>query len=193
MPKLVRNTALLCLALSAACAALFAAGSGGIWLTLAVTFGTAAYHLGVRLLVGRAFDTWMGNRADLSRRWYQPRPWEAKLYRLLRVKSWKDRMPTFYPDEFSPDRHTWDEIAQVMCQSELVHETNVVMSFLPLLAAVPFGAFWVFFLTSLGGALFDLSLVILQRYNRPRVVRLAQRAGSQKSRTSREAAPLEAH
>ena len=49
------------------------------------------------------------------------------------------------------------------------------MSFLPLLASVPFGAFWVFFLTSLGGAVFDLSLVILQRYNRPRVVRLARR------------------
>ncbi len=116
-----------------------------------------------------------GNRADLNRRWYQPRPWEGKLYRALRVKSWKDHMPTFYPDKFSPEKHTWEEIAQTMCQSELVHETNILMSFLPLAAAIPFGAFWVFFLTSLGGALFDLSLVILQRYNRPRVLRLAQR------------------
>ena len=56
------------------------------------------------------------------------------------------------------------------------------MSFLPLLAAVPFGAFWVFFLTSLGGALFDLSLVILQRYNRPRILRLAQRQDRRKVR-----------
>lgn len=175
MPKLVRNAALLFLALSAGCAFLSVRLGGGLWLALAITFGTAAYHLGVRLLVGRAFDTWMGNRADLSRRWYQPRPWEAGLYRLLRVKSWKDRMPTFYPDEFSPEKHSWEEIAQVMCQSELVHETNIVMSFLPLLAAIPFGAFWVFFLTSLLGGLFDLSLAILQRYNRPRVIRLAQR------------------
>lgn len=180
MPKLVRRTALVCLALSAVCAVLFARLGWGVLLTLAITFGIVAYHLGARLLVGLAFDTWMGNRADLSRRWYQPRPWEGKLYRLLRVKSWKDRMPTFYPDEFSPENHTWEEIAQVMCQSELVHETNILVSFLPLPAAIPFGSFWVFFLTSLAGALFDLSLVILQRYNRPRVVRLARRQSCHK-------------
>ncbi len=175
MPKLVQNLAIAFLGASAVCVLLLCLLGGGIWLGLALLFGTAGYHLEVRLLVGRAYDHWMGNRADLNRRWYQPRPWEGKLYRALRVKSWKDHMPTFYPDKFSPEKHTWEEIAQTMCQSELVHETNILMSFLPLAAAIPFGAFWVFFLTSLGGALFDLSLVILQRYNRPRVLRLAQR------------------
>lgn len=68
----------------------------------------------------------------------------------------------------------------MMCQSELVHETNILMSFLPLLAAIPFGAFWVFLVTSLAGAIFDLSLAILQRYNRPRVVRLARRRAAQR-------------
>ncbi len=180
MPKLVQNAALFFLALSAGCTLLFSLAGWSPLLPLAITFGTAAYHLGARLLVGKAFDRWMGNRADLSRRWYQPRPWEDKLYRLLRVKSWKDRMPTFYPDEFSPEKHSWEEIAQVMCQSELVHETNILMSFLPLLAAIPFGGIWVFFLTSLLGGLFDLSLAILQRYNRPRVVRLARRRAAQR-------------
>lgn len=182
MPKLVRSLAIACLGASAVCALLSFRLGGGIWLALAVTFGTTAYHLGARLLVGHAFDHWMGNRADLTRRWYQPRPWEEKLYCVLRVKSWKDRMPTFYPDEFSPEKHSLDEIAQTMCQSELVHETNVLISFLPLAAAIPLGAFWVFFITSLGGALFDLSLVILQRYNRPRILRLAQRQARRKAR-----------
>ena len=180
MPKLVQNAALFFLALSAGCTLLFSLAGWSPLLPLAITFGTAAYHLGIRLLVGRAYDTWMGNRADLSRWWYQPRPWEDRLYRALRVKSWKDRMPTFYPDEFSPEKHSWEEIAQVMCQSELVHETNILMSFLPLLAAIPFGAFWVFLVTSLAGAIFDLSLAILQRYNRPRVVRLARRRAAQR-------------
>ena len=161
MPKLVQNAALFFLALSAGCTLLFSLAGWSPLLPLAITFGTAAYHLG-------------------ARRWYQPRPWEDKLYRLLRVKSWKDRMPTFYPDEFSPEKHSWEEIAQVMCQSELVHETNILMSFLPLLAAIPFGAFWVFLVTSLAGAIFDLSLAILQRYNRPRVVRLARRRAAQR-------------
>ena len=47
--------------------------------------------------------------------------------------------------------------------------------FSPLLAAIPFGDFPVFFFTSLGGALFDSFFVIMQRFNRPRVVKMAQR------------------
>ena len=41
-----------------------------------------------------------------------------------------------------------------------------------LLFAIPFGAFPVFLLTSLGAALTDAVFVIVQRYNRPRVIRL---------------------
>jgi hypothetical protein len=39
----------------------------------------------------------------------------------------------------------------------------------------PFGDFRVFFFTSLGGALFDGFFVIMQRFNRPRVVKMAER------------------
>lgn len=56
-----------------------------------------------------------------------------------------------------------------MCQAELVHETNMALSFLPLIAVRWFGAFYVFLLTSVCGALF----VIMQRYNRTRVVKIA--------------------
>lgn len=38
----------------------------------------------------------------------------------------------YRPDTFSSKNHTWVEIAQAMCQSELVHETNIVFSFVPL-------------------------------------------------------------
>ena len=56
MPALVRRLAILCLTLAVACAALFSLAGQDPWLTLAITFGTAAYHLGIRLLVGRAYD-----------------------------------------------------------------------------------------------------------------------------------------
>ena len=64
--------------------------------------------------------------------------------------------------------HTWDEIAQAMCQAELVHETIVVLSFLPVAASVWFGAAAVFLVTSLAAAAFDLMFVMMQRYNRGR-------------------------
>lgn len=41
-----------------------------------------------------------------------------------------------------------------------------------LSCAIPFGAFPAFLLTSLGAELTDAAFVIVQRYNRPRVIRL---------------------
>lgn len=84
-------------------------------------------------------------------------------------------MPAYSPDTFSNKKHTWDEIAQAMCQSELVHETNIVLSFAPLVASVRFGAFSVFLITSICAAVLDLMFVIMQRYNRPRIVKMILR------------------
>ena len=61
------------------------------------------------------------------------------------------------------------------CQSELVHETNIILSFVPLAASLCFGSFWVFFITSLCSAVFDLLFVMMQRYNRPRIVSMILR------------------
>ncbi|MBR1457594.1 MAG: hypothetical protein IJ594_10620 [Oscillospiraceae bacterium] len=147
----------------------------GAWYSLAITFGTISYHLVMRLLVGLAYNVCMKNRADYHKPWYRQKAFEPKLYETLRVKSWKGKMPTYAGDLFDPRRHSWDEIAQAMCQAELVHETIAVLSFLPLLAVRWFGSFWVFLITSVLSALLDLMFVAMQRYNRPRVVRLAEK------------------
>lgn len=174
MSKAVMNLAtVFCLAAAVTASTLYNGSDKDIYLTLAVTFGTTAYHLGIRLLAGLLFNIGMKNRADYTKKWYQARSWEKKLYQFLKVKTWKDKMPTYNPDSFSTENHTWDEIAQAMCQSELVHETNMILSFLPLIAARWFGSFPVFLITSIGGAVFDLLFVMMQRYNRARVVRIA--------------------
>lgn len=38
-----------------------------IYLTLAITFGTIFYHLGIRLLVGGLYNVIMKNRADYTK------------------------------------------------------------------------------------------------------------------------------
>ena len=58
-----------------------------------------------------------------------------------------------------------------MCQAELVHETITVLSFVPVLFAIWFGQLPVFLITSLLAAAFDMQFVILQRFNRPRVIK----------------------
>jgi len=140
-------------------------------LPFAITFGTCFYHFAMRLAVGYAVNRVMNNRAELTKKRYQLHPWEVSLYRKLRVKKWKDHMPTYDPTVFDPKLHSWEEIAQAMCQSETVHETIVLLSFLPLLAAIPFGSFGVFLITSILAAIYDLCFVIMQRYNRPRIMK----------------------
>ena len=81
-------------------------------------------------------------------------------------------MPTYDNSLFDLSKHSLDEIAQAMCQSELVHETITIFSLVPILFSIWFGAFWVFFITSVLGALFDLMFVIMQRYNRPRIIKI---------------------
>lgn len=149
--------------------------SQGLFLTLAITFGTAAYHFVMRLLVGGLFENIMHNHADYTRKWYQLRPWEKKFYAFCKVKKWKNKMPTYHPERFSPDQYTWEEIAQTMCQSELGHETIAVLSFLPIVSAKWFGALPVFVITSICAAVFDLLFVAMQRYNRDRVVRMMKK------------------
>ena len=80
---------------------------------------------------------------------------------------------------FLPDPAA-EEIVVNMCHAELVHELIVVLSFTSLLFVIPFGSFWVFFITAVLAALLDCVFVLLQRYNRPRMVRLMEK---QKQRT----------
>lgn len=175
MPKVMKRITIISFVLMLITAGLFHWFGSDIYLTLAITCGTITYHLGMRLLVGLLYNFGMRNRADYTKKWYQIHSWENKLYQFLHVKAWKDKMPTYNPEWYSIKKHTWNEIAQVMCQAELVHETNMVLSFLPLIAAKWFGAFSVFFITSAGGALLDCVFVIMQRYNRARIVKLALR------------------
>ena len=141
----------------------------------AITFGTCFYHFAMRLLVGHLLNCAMQNKADYHKAWYRLRPFEVNLYKWLKVKKWKGKMPTYNPSTFDPKLHSWDEIAQAMCQAELVHEIIIALSFVPLFAAIPFGAFPVFLITSLLSAVYDLSFAILQRYNRPRVLRFIEK------------------
>ena len=141
-------------------------------LPYAITFGAFFYHFAMRLLVGYILNCTMRNKADYTKAWYRLQSFEIRLYKTLKVKNWKGNMPTYDPNLFDPKLHSWDEIVQAMCQAEIVHEVIAVLSFLPLLAAIPFGSFGVFLITSALAACYDLCFVIMQRYNRPRIIKL---------------------
>ena len=159
----------------AVCAVLYQKTNHETVFSLMITFGTISYHFLMRLLIGFVIDLLLKNRVNYRARWFHVHPAEEKLYRKLKVKNWKGKMPTYDPKCFDRRIHSWDEIVQAMCQAELVHETIIVLSFVPIFAAIPFGSLCVFVITSVLAACFDAGFVIMQRYNRPRIIRLMER------------------
>lgn len=140
-------------------------------LSLLITCATFLYHFLMRLAVGHLIP----NRFTGRENWFRQKKWEPKLYEKLNVQAWKGHMPTFDPPSFDLSKHSLNDVIATMCKSEVVHEVIILFSFLPLLAAIPFGEFPVFLLTSLFAAAVDALFVLLQRYNRPRLMALRDR------------------
>lgn len=143
-------------------------------LSAAITFGTFFYHFAMRLAVGGIVNRLFYGKIDCNKKQFQPKKFEKNLYRFLRVKNWKNRMPTYNPASFDLRLCTPQEVLQNSCIAELGHELIMLFSFLPLLLIIPFGEPAAFILTSVFAALADSVFVIIQRYNRPRLLRVVK-------------------
>ena len=137
----------------------------------AVVCATVLYHAGMRLLVGLV--TGHGFRPDSP--WFLEKPFEKTLYKKLGVKKWKAKMPTYSPQTYALGSLPPETIAKTMCRNEVVHELCAVFSLLPILLGFSFGAWWFFVPTSVFGFFADLAFAAIQRYNRPRILRLVRR------------------
>lgn len=151
--------------------ALYRAFPAGWLLSTAITFTTVGYHFIMRLIVGYLVP----NTFNFRSRWFQPLAFESILYRKLKLRKWKDRVPTYDPRAFSLESNTLSQVLSNMCQAEVVHEIIIAFSFIPLLFSLFWDSFWVFFITSILAAALDCMFVLLQRYNRPRLMRLLEK------------------
>lgn len=135
---------------------------------LAITLLTFCYHLSMRLIVGESVTVFLrGREISDGAAWFRERRWERGWYRFLRLRKWAHRVLTAKPEQFDASARTPEELLRNMAQAEIVHEICMVLSFLPLLLILPFGAPWAFLLTSLAASLADGIFVAVQRYNRP--------------------------
>ena len=151
-----------------------ALGGSELGEALAITAGTCFYHFAMRLAVGALVPRILKPNAA-ERPYFRQRSLEPGLYKALKVKAWKNRMPTYNPEEFDPRKHSWEEILQSGCVAEVGHLVMVLLSFLPVLTIPVFGAAGVFWGTSVAAAAVDGSFVILQRFNRPRIQKILQK------------------
>lgn len=143
--------------------------------TVTITIGVAIYHFIMRLAVGFVVNSIMKNKANHKNVWFREKNFENKLYKLIRVREWKKYLPTYSPDTFDTRRKTIKEIVGATCQAEIVHEVIMALSLLPI-TVIPFlGGAVALIITSVFAMLFDSLFVILQRYNRPKLVRVMGR------------------
>lgn len=172
LKKKMISISVISLIVSFAAGALYAFTENRVFFPVAVTFGTIFYHLAMRLVIGSLVDAKYHNQMDYTKKWFQEKPFEKTLYKKLNVRKWKKHLPTLNPQDFDLKNRSVEEIIQVMCQAEVVHELIMPFSFVPIVFSIWFGSLEVFVITSCLSFLFDGMFVIMQRYNRPRLIRL---------------------
>ena len=145
----------------------------GWMLSVYITFLTISYHFSMRLMVGEIVTViYRKRKFNLDSIGFRIFKFEEDLYRILKVKKWKIYMITARPEQFDLSVNSMDDLLHNMAQAELVHRIIMVLSFVPIILIIPYGTPMIFIVTSLFASLFDLQFVMIQRYNRPRVMRI---------------------
>ena len=174
MPKLLKLSSLSFLLISAVFLTLYINLKLPVLFLIFVISGLTGYHLAIRLFGGTLIDMIFKNKMNYNRFWFKEHFWVKSFYKLLNVKKWKDHLPTYDPSLFDFELHTYEEIVMAMCQAEIVHESNMVLSYVPLIL-IPFSPTYLVYtiiISSICASLIDSIFVMTQRYNRPRLIRL---------------------
>ncbi len=145
------------------------------YMTLGVTFMTICYHFTIRLFIGNYMRKLPLSRFNPETWRFRERRFERVLYKILHVHKWKKFIPSYDDSEFSFKNQTFCDVARVTCRAETVHGLCVLASLVTICFSTWFGAFLVFLITGILGALVDLVCIIVQRYNRPRLLRAMNR------------------
>ena len=106
-------------------------------------------------------------------KWFKEQSFEKHLYKLLKVKKWKGKALTYNPELFSLKKYTYYEIANTMTKADTDHWINELISLSSLFFALIWGKFPVFLISCIAAMLFDGQFIVIQRYNRPRILKLA--------------------
>ena len=135
---------------------------------------TIMYHFGVRIIMGNVSKIFK-KHINYRQWWFKEKRFEKNLYKLLRVKEWKGKALTYNPESFSLKKHSLEEIANTMVKSEVDHWINEVISLSTLLFIITWGKMWAFIISSIFAMIFDSQFIIIQRYNRPRIVKIIKK------------------
>ena len=139
-----------------------------------ITAFTIMYHFWVRIIMGNVSKIFK-KYINYKQWWFKEKSFERKLYKILRVKSWKGKALTYNPESFSLKDHSLEDIANTMAKSELDHWINEAISLTTIAFSILWGEFWIFLITAIAAMIFDSQFIMIQRYNRPRIVKIIEK------------------
>ena len=151
----------------------------GIILWIGITAFTIMYHLWMRIIFGN-ITTKFKKHISYKHWWFKERKFEKTLYKFLKVKKWKNKALTFQPELFSVKDYSLEEIANTMTKSELDHWINEILSLTTLAFGLIWGEMWICALTAFAAMLFDAQFIVIQRFNRPRILKIIEKQKNKK-------------
>lgn len=132
------------------------------------------YHLVVRIAVTTLFNAFCTPEiVNPNEHRFQQKDFEKGLYRKIGVRLWKNSFSSFDPNNFSLRFYSIDELIFEGCKAEMVHKVCFFVGLLSLIFTVWFGAFTIYLAAAVFGAIYDLAIIVVQRFNRPRLMRIA--------------------
>ena len=146
----------------------------GIILWTGITAFTIMYHFWGRIIMGNVSKLFK-KHLNYKQWWCRQKKFEKGLYKLLRVKEWKGKALTYNPELFSLKENSLEDIANTMVKAETDHWINEVISLSTLLFPLLWGQFWIFLITAVAAMIFDAQFIVIQRYNRPRIVKILEK------------------
>lgn len=144
-------------------------------LYICIILGTVAIHFLIMHISAPIVFLIFKKQFNYNSFWFTPKKFEKTLFKMLKIKRWKTKVPSYDGDEYSLKNHIIEDVIMNMCHAEVVHEVIFVASYLPIIGGVVISHWGMIILTSFIFSCCHLIFIMIQRYNRPRVVRLYER------------------
>ncbi len=124
------------------------------------------------------------DRFDYNKAPYKPYKWEigTTLYEKIKISKWKDKLPdislifkSLLPKKISEIHISAEDVKKLIaetCVAEISHVVLLILSVRILFMWQGSGGFWFFIIY---GILGNIPFILVQRYNRPRLIKLLHR------------------
>ena len=178
----------ICIIISSICLGCFYGGKieNKVVLWIGIVAFTIMYHFWVRIIMGNVLKLFK-RHITYKQGFFREKKFEEKIYKLIRVKEWKDKVLTYAPAEFDLKENSLETVANNMAKAELDHWINSLIS----LSTISFGTIFnvtylPFIISAIFAMVFETQFIILQRFNRPRVVKLLEREERNKDKEEKK-------